>query len=807
MIVKKMKQQKSFKKSAAKHGTDLIKYILTARSADAEKKELLICAGTFNCDNTENVNSIIAENIGLAAENSRIANPFVHYVLSVSEEENEKINSDTAPEMVKTFAREMGISELNITWGVHDDKDNRHIHICVNRVHPVTGQRVDIAGRRDIEAAHAAISVVEHEHGLRPEKNATHIYDLEKKTSVKNPEHSRGVSDRGREEEQRTGKESAERQILALAPIIAAAKTWKELHEELAKQNAHYEKSARGGATIRIGKTRLKASTVDRNASLNQLEKKLGKFQEAEKGIEQQQQHENQFAEKGVSFLILLLAAIFIAIGFHRHALVLLKDAYDKTRKDIEKKGWKGKGKQLNALRSAHAAEYRDQKTAAKRTFKEKVKELRKLDEKSLVTFVKENALDEDQRQYALRYEREKLQETKEMTSTKTFNDAVTKDEREKYLSDFLKIDNVLHADTYHFTSKLDAAAPGMTDEQIKNSTFTFGKKYAVQNIPEKISKTGAFIGWTREEAIAQYDQMIRKNREQDRGTYIMPISDSVHYVLIDDIKTDEQKKLVKTFANAVILESSPGNFQAILKIHAHADQEIAKEAANRLAREINQLCGDPKIVKCAQAWRMPGFENHKPKHFKDGEFPTVKLHYAKDIFCDKAQAMYDKHVEELLKMRELAKDATQKRRDAKDAKIYTTPAAIIEAAAAPAAAAEIYRLHATDILKKKPATPGRTLDYFVAQRLLATGHAENEAVAILIAGAPQFRPDTDHDFSNSAYASAVITDAAKGKEDFSKSYGGIVRLWRNFEKQIIEQNRSAEEVLKRHARSQSMSR
>ena len=64
-------------------------------------------------------------------------------------------------------------------------------------------------------------------------------------------------------------------------PLIAAATNWTELHASLAELCMRYEKVG-GGATIIVdGKRRHRASSVARQASLTQLEKRLGPFKAA----------------------------------------------------------------------------------------------------------------------------------------------------------------------------------------------------------------------------------------------------------------------------------------------------------------------------------------------------------------------------------------------------------------------------------------------------------------------------------------------------------------------------------------------
>ena len=64
------------------------------------------------------------------------------------------------------------------------------------------------------------------------------------------------------------------------APLIAAAKSWKELHTRLAESGLRYEKVG-SGARVVAGALEVKASVVSRDASLGRIEKRLGPYEPA----------------------------------------------------------------------------------------------------------------------------------------------------------------------------------------------------------------------------------------------------------------------------------------------------------------------------------------------------------------------------------------------------------------------------------------------------------------------------------------------------------------------------------------------
>lgn len=79
--------------------------------------------------------------------------------------------------------------------------------------------------------------------------------------------------------EHRTGAKSAQRLAIEKAgPAITGASNWDELHQSLASMGMRYVKKG-SGAVVFIGDIAVKASSIDRDASLTRLQKRLGPFQ------------------------------------------------------------------------------------------------------------------------------------------------------------------------------------------------------------------------------------------------------------------------------------------------------------------------------------------------------------------------------------------------------------------------------------------------------------------------------------------------------------------------------------------------
>jgi len=218
--------------------------------------------------------------IALSSENVRSKDPIDHWVLSWRADERPSV--EQAREAVAIIISNFGLVEHQFVWGLHDDTQNLHIHIAVNRVHPDTLKVVKINKGFDKEAAQQAISLIEQAQGWIPEKGARYqIIDgkpvlKEHALDTKKPLEPSGKSIN---REVQTGEKSIQRiGIEQAAPIIKVATSWHELHMAMKAVGMEYVRNG-SGANVRIGDTYLKASDVDRKASIGALQKRFGPYQ------------------------------------------------------------------------------------------------------------------------------------------------------------------------------------------------------------------------------------------------------------------------------------------------------------------------------------------------------------------------------------------------------------------------------------------------------------------------------------------------------------------------------------------------
>lgn len=271
-------------RNAAANIRALLRYVKDATGPMAKDGEKVLESGSsgFVCDDfNDQIGEMIAlSKAGMAGTNSK--NTIKHYMLSW--QEGEVPTREQAESSVVALMKEMRLQDCQFVWALHNDTDNMHVHIAVNRVDPISEKLIDPAGGFEKEAIHKAIAKIEHAQGWRKEVNAR--YDIDEKGKAirrdRNTDDKKTEpTQRARDMETRTGEKSQERIGIELAqPIIAEAKSWQDLHDGLDAIGMRYQREG-GGAVIWTGAEFVKASTVAaRKDSFAQLQKRLGIFEQ-----------------------------------------------------------------------------------------------------------------------------------------------------------------------------------------------------------------------------------------------------------------------------------------------------------------------------------------------------------------------------------------------------------------------------------------------------------------------------------------------------------------------------------------------
>ncbi len=283
MIVKKIRNKKS-RSSKANRVAGVANYIVEPERENGLEKCIHHEAENFLTDTHE---GHVAEMTALAQDAVRSKDPIDHWVLSWPPDERPTV--EQAREAVKIFIQHCGLKGHQVIWGLHDDTENLHVHIAINRVHPETLKVVEINKGFQKEAAHQAIAIIEKKQGWRSVENARYRTDekgdllINSKTKraqiFENPDKPLEPTGPAKDMEIQTGQKSAQRVgIENAAPIIAQATSWKELHAAMAEAGMQYQRKG-SGAVVQVGDEFVKASSVTPKASLSALQKRFGPYQ------------------------------------------------------------------------------------------------------------------------------------------------------------------------------------------------------------------------------------------------------------------------------------------------------------------------------------------------------------------------------------------------------------------------------------------------------------------------------------------------------------------------------------------------
>lgn len=250
---------------------------------------------------------------------------------------------------------------------------------------------------------------------------------------------------------------------------------------------------------------------------------------------------------------------------------------------------------------------------------------------------------------------------------------------------------------------------------------------------------------------------------------YFTPISDKINHILIDDMSQERLNNLIEDgHTPAIVLETSPGNYQAIINI-PKIDAQYNHQVSNRLMKEMNVKYGDSKISGAIHPHRMPLTHNHKGKHrLDDGSYPKVRIIAAHGGVCQKtrelAAALHDQAIK-----RDQQLDTKMRNR----AMSYgDTPGNTINA----------YFDHVKNILSHtRGPINWNQVDSMAALRLYATGHDMGSIQSAIEAGAPQIRPEdmkSNHKWPDYAHRTVKYVESLRGQQQLDQLRPKFLGYW-----------------------------
>ncbi|MEQ8664851.1 MAG: TraI/MobA(P) family conjugative relaxase [Rhodospirillales bacterium] len=203
-----------------------------------------------------------------------------HFIVSLRPGEEEHLSGENLRDIAKRFVDELGFGEHQYVAGAHQNTDNFHLHVAVNRVHPETFKIK--APVRDFKTLARVSRELERELGLSHDRGMTDDDWLPGKSGHK-----------AQDFERHTWRQSFQSYLIENKPDILAAldkaKTWRQVHRAL-EVGWTIELKPRGNglvfANLDDPKQSMKASAFDRSCAKKALEVRLGPYQarDTEKG-------------------------------------------------------------------------------------------------------------------------------------------------------------------------------------------------------------------------------------------------------------------------------------------------------------------------------------------------------------------------------------------------------------------------------------------------------------------------------------------------------------------------------------------
>jgi hypothetical protein len=138
---------------------------------------------------------------------------------------------------------------------------------------------------------------------------------------------------------------------------------------------------------------------------------------------------------------------------------------------------------------------------------------------------------------------------------------------------------------------------------------------------PEMMLRT-----WDRQTLLASIP-WLRYQNLHGRNIYIRPKGEH-SLSLVDDLKSPAIERMkAEGFTPAIVIETSPGNFQAWLNHGRILPKDLSTATARALAERFG---GDKGAADWRHFGRLAGFSNRKEKYRgEDGLYPFVRLHQA----------------------------------------------------------------------------------------------------------------------------------------------------------------------------------
>jgi hypothetical protein len=235
----------------------LIQY-LTDKQGKFERVGISI---TTNCT-AGNMDAVISEVLAVQQLNTRATGDKTYHLL-VSFRPGENPEAEILKAIEDRICSSLGYGEHQRVSVVHHDTDNLHLHIAINKIHPI---KFTLHEPYNAYRMFAKLSkALENDYGLEPDNHTP----------------KKSLSEcRADDMERHSGIESLMTWIRKeCLPEIRLAQSWDALHRVLSENGLELQERGNGLVFKSSSGIMVKASTVARDISRNHLEKRLGPFE------------------------------------------------------------------------------------------------------------------------------------------------------------------------------------------------------------------------------------------------------------------------------------------------------------------------------------------------------------------------------------------------------------------------------------------------------------------------------------------------------------------------------------------------
>jgi hypothetical protein len=250
----------------------------------------------------------------VAAMNPRVKDPVYHFLVSLKS--GERLPNETMFDIARYTMKELGFEGHQYVAAIHDDTNNLHVHVALNRVRVELVQDkedpekekevyIPIYPKKDHYKGAKAMREIELRYGLGHDKGAYAVIERDgekvvdwaskqQNTNEKAPSKARDMEVHGRESLFSYARAEPRKAVAEL--LKSNAPTWAELHQVMGRYGLELRTKGQGFAVYDKAnqeQTPIKASDMHEAMSKARLEKALGPFEPAPQIDQQAEQTYN----------------------------------------------------------------------------------------------------------------------------------------------------------------------------------------------------------------------------------------------------------------------------------------------------------------------------------------------------------------------------------------------------------------------------------------------------------------------------------------------------------------------------------